>query len=463
MTPRERLIVAGIVLAGLAVRVVLAGSVPLLDGETYYWVWSKTPALSFLDHPPFLAYLIRLTTAFGDGELWVRLGPLIAGVVTPLALFTLGREMFGVRAGLIAAAVFQLVPVLFGAGLFATPETPLFLWWSLALVCARRALWGKPSWWVPAGAAIGLGMLSKMTMVALPLGALGFALTRRREALRSPWLDRGTAIALALFTPVLVWNAGNGWAAVRFVLHERPQQVPVSFAGLVAISIEQLVFALALAPVLLWMVVPALRRRGDDRLAFLLWMILPTLVLLVMVVSIWGGAHGYWAGPAYLGLAVVLGGLWPGMRAAIAMGINAAVIAYATVLPLISSIPAPPGMVESVAGWREVATRAEELATGLPAPAIYIVDHFEGAAQLAYHTRRRRPVTIPKPPVGSVWSAPSQLSAASAVWVVAAEWRPTARPEEFFSQVIPHAPLPIVARGREVRRFRFWTATGPRP
>lgn len=88
---------------------------------------------------------------------------------------------------------------------------------------------------------------------------------------------------------------------------------------------------------------------------------------------------------------------------------------------------------------------------------------YEGAAQLAYHTRRRRPVTIPKPPAGSVWSAPSQLSAASAVWVVAAEWRPTARPEEFFSQVIPHAPLPIVARGREVRRFMFWTATGPRP
>lgn len=189
-------------------------------------------------------------------------------------------------------------------------------------------------------------MLSKMTMIALPLGALGFALTRRREALRSPWLDRGTAIALALFTPVLVWNAGNGWATVRFVLHERPQQVPVGFAGLVAISIEQLVFALALAPVLLWMVVPALRRRRDDRLAFLLWMILPTLVLLV-VVSILGGAHGYWAGPAYVGLAVAFGGLWPGRRAAVAMAVNAVAVVYATLLPLLPLIPAPPGMVET--------------------------------------------------------------------------------------------------------------------
>ncbi|MGH2406006.1 MAG: glycosyltransferase family 39 protein [bacterium] len=463
MSPRERLILAGIVLAGLAVRAVLSVSVPLLDGETYYWVWSKTPALSYLDHPPFLAYLIRVTTVLGDGEVWVRLGPLLAGVLTPLALFTLGREMFGVCAGLIAAGIFQVVPVLTGAGLFATPETPLFLWWSLSLVCVRRALWGNPRWWIPAGAAVGLGMLSKMTMIILPLGVLGFILTRRRKVLRSSWLDLGVAIALVLFAPVLIWNAGNGWATARFILHERPQQVPVGPAGLLAITIEQLAFAIALAPALLWMIVPVLRRRRDDRMAFLLWMILPTLALLCAVVWVWGAAHGYWAGPAYLGLAVALGGLWPGRPAALAMGMNAAFIAYAALLPLLPVLPAPPGTVESVAGWHDVARRAEELAAGLPNPVVYVVDHFEGAAQFSYHTLRRHTVTIPKPFNGSVWRSPSQVPIASAVWIVASEWQPTARPEEFFVHVVARETLPIVVRGREVRRFKFWTASGARP
>ncbi len=245
MSPRERRILIASVVAGLVVRAAWAVRVPLLDGETYYWVWSKTLALSYLDHPPFLAYLIRLTTAFGDHEVWVRMGPLLAGIVTPLALFTLGREMFGVRAGLIAAAVFQLVPVLTGAGLFATPETPLFLWWSLALVSARRALWGNARWWIPTGVAIGLGMLSKIPMIALPVGILGFVLTRRRGALRQPWPYVGAVIAVALFAPVLAWNAGNGWANVRFVLHERLQQVPLGLAGLLAITVEQLPFTIA--------------------------------------------------------------------------------------------------------------------------------------------------------------------------------------------------------------------------
>ncbi len=462
MTPRERLILTGIVLAGLAVRAVMAASVPLLDGETYYWVWSKALALSYLDHPPFLAYLIRLTTIFGDGEVWVRLGPLLAGVVTPLALFTLGREMFSVRAGLIAAGVYQLVPVLTGSGLFATPETPQLLWWSLALVCARRALWGEPRWWIATGAAIGLGMLSKMTMIALPLGILGFVLTRRRDALRHPWSHAGAAVSVALFLPVVIWNATHQWANIRYVLHERPHQLPPGLAGVLSMAIELVPFTFAMLPLLFWVLVRAARDRRDDRVSFMLWMVVPTLILMVVVTALGGSAHGYWAGPAYLGLAVLLGAYWPGRPAAVAMGANAVLMAYAVLLPLIPWLSAPPGVPESVAGWPEVAQRAEALAAGLPQPAIFVVDHFEGAAQLAYHTRRRRPVTIPKPFLGSVWTSPSQLPVASAVWVAASEWRPTAQPEEFFSNVTPRESLLIVARGREVRRFNFWTATGAR-
>lgn len=443
-------------------RVVLAASVPLLDGETYYWVWSKALALSYLDHPPFLAYLIRLTTLFGDDRLLVRLGPMLGGAVIPLALFTFGREMFNVRAGLIAAGVYQLVPVLTGSGLFATPDTPLLLWWSVALVCVRRALWDEPRWWIATGAAIGLGMLSKMTMIALPLGILGFVLTRRRDALRHPWPYAGTALSVALFLPVVIWNATHQWANIRYVLHERPHQLPPGLAGVLSMLSEQVPFTFVMFPVLLWMLVPAVRDRHDDRLAFMLWMVVPTLTLMVAVTVIGGSAHGYWAGPAYLGLAVLLGAYWPGRPAAIAMGVNAVLMAYAVLLPIIPWLPAPPGVAESVAGWPEAAERAEALAAGLPQPAIFVVDHFEGAAQLAYHTRRQRPVTIPKPLSGSVWTSPSQLPVASAVWVVASEWRPTARPEEFFLNVIPRESLPIATRGREVRRFNFWTATGAR-
>src|ERR1700677_2962050 len=44
----------------------------LVPDEAYYWVWSQHLALSYLDHPPIVAYLIRLGTALmGNTELGV--------------------------------------------------------------------------------------------------------------------------------------------------------------------------------------------------------------------------------------------------------------------------------------------------------------------------------------------------------------------------------------------------------
>lgn len=460
---RGRRLLVAMTAAGLLIRIAWAVRVPLLEGEAYHWVWSKMLALSYLDHPPFIAYMIRLTTLISDAEVWVRMGPLLAGIVTQLALFTLGREIFDERAGLIAVALYQVVPLLSAGGLWAIPETPLFLWWSLALVCVRRALSGTPQWWIPAGVAIGLGMLSKFTMIMLPVGILGFALTRRRDALRQPWAYAGAAIAVALFAPVLIWNAGNGWATLRFDLYERPQQLPTGLPGLLEIMVEQLGFTLVMLPVLLWVIAAALRRR-NERLAFLLWMGLPTLVMVATVVALWGGAHGHWFGPAYLVLAVALGGLWPGRVAARAMAINAAFIVYAALIPFVQWLPVPPGLVESVAGWRDAAARAEALAVELPQPVIIAVDRWEAAAHLSYYTRRRRPVTVfPRPYEGSVWPKPSQYAGASAVWVSVSQWGPVAKPERFFSNITEREPLTIVMRGREVLRFRFWTGTGLRP
>jgi 4-amino-4-deoxy-L-arabinose transferase-like glycosyltransferase len=451
-----------IVVLGLLIRIGWAVSVPLLDGETYYWVWSKHLATSYLDHPPMVAYLIRLTTALDDGRLWVRLAPLAGGAVATLALFALGREMFSARAGLIAAGVFQIVPVLAGSGLFATPEAPLLTWWSLAMLAAWRAIAVHPRWWLVAGAAIGFGMLSKLTMLALPAGIMGFALSRHREVLRQRWALTGAVLAVALCTPVLVWNAGNGWATVRYVRTERVQQVARGIPGLGTIVVEQFAFTGVMFLLLWWAAVRALRRRADERFAFLLWMSLPTFLLVGAVVYAWGGAHGYWLAPAYLALAVALGAQWPGRAATGAIAVNAVLVVYAAALPYIAWLPAIDAATESVSGWSEVAARVDDLARELPAPVALAVPvhHFEAAAQLTYYTRQRYRVTVmPEPYKASVWPHPKQLRAASIIWIVERRWT-VPPPDRYFTGVQERGELPVVVRGREVRRFSFWTANG---
>jgi 4-amino-4-deoxy-L-arabinose transferase-like glycosyltransferase len=59
----------------------LAALVPPFDDELYYWCWSRDLQLSYYDHPPMVAYLIRLSTElFGDTILAIRLPGVLSGM-----------------------------------------------------------------------------------------------------------------------------------------------------------------------------------------------------------------------------------------------------------------------------------------------------------------------------------------------------------------------------------------------
>lgn len=64
------LVVVGLV----ALRLIAAAVTPLTFDEAYYWTWSKNLALSYFDHPPMVAVVIKLGTLIaGDTEFGVRL------------------------------------------------------------------------------------------------------------------------------------------------------------------------------------------------------------------------------------------------------------------------------------------------------------------------------------------------------------------------------------------------------
>ncbi|MFX7988913.1 glycosyltransferase family 39 protein, partial [Acinetobacter baumannii] len=68
--------------------------IELRTDEAYYWTWSKEAALSFLDHPPGIAWLIWLgTLIFGDTALGVRFGGIVAMLVTQLLLADIVRRL----------------------------------------------------------------------------------------------------------------------------------------------------------------------------------------------------------------------------------------------------------------------------------------------------------------------------------------------------------------------------------
>ena len=96
--------VIALVAAMTVLRIVYASLIELRTDEAYYWTWSKENVLSFLDHPPMIAWFIRFGTAiFGDTNLGVRFAGIVAMLVTELLLADIVRRVtHDVRAMVVA-------------------------------------------------------------------------------------------------------------------------------------------------------------------------------------------------------------------------------------------------------------------------------------------------------------------------------------------------------------------------
>ena len=94
LASRQLLAIVALLVAMTVLRVIYAGVIELRTDEAYYWTWSKENVLSFLDHPPMIAWFIRFGTAiFGDTNLGVRFAGVLAMLVTQLLLADMVRRV----------------------------------------------------------------------------------------------------------------------------------------------------------------------------------------------------------------------------------------------------------------------------------------------------------------------------------------------------------------------------------
>ena len=215
---RRAEIIAASLAAIFAVRAFVAWSTPLSFDEAYYWLWSRNLAWGYFDHPPLIAAIIRAGTAlFGDTSFGVRFVPLLLSVAATWAVWRAAAILLKSEdlAGL-AALFFNLMPMIGVETLIATPDAPeiaasAFLLYFLAKIAET----GRGAWWIAAGFAAGVALLSKYTAFFLGTGILAWLILvpSQRLWLASFWPYLGGALALLMFVPVILWNANHEWAS----------------------------------------------------------------------------------------------------------------------------------------------------------------------------------------------------------------------------------------------------------
>jgi len=209
----------------LALRVVAMVNVPLVPEEAYYWMYAQHPNLSYYDHPPMVAWVIGLgTVVFGHNEFGVRIVSSLLMIGASVLMYAFGRMWFSRSAALLAAVLLQLLPLYFAVGFIATMDGALLFFWMLCLVGVSVALREDRAWgWYVAGLALGAAMLSKYTGVFLGAGTLLAVVVHRpwRHHLRSVHPYLAVLLALAAFSPVVIWNAQHHWDSFRFQFVDR--------------------------------------------------------------------------------------------------------------------------------------------------------------------------------------------------------------------------------------------------
>jgi hypothetical protein len=206
-----------LVLGLLMVHLALASWAPPASDELYYWCWSKELQLSYFDHGPLTAYLIRLSTlVFGDSVFALRLPACLCTCAMLLLLVRLTRPLTPLGWVVLSPPCFLFAVVM-------TPDAPLQCFWTayvvwLAGLHERLAKEGHVSWpsWLAGGLLLGLGILSKYTM-----GLAGISAALSLVGIR-PWrkwflgfLVHG-AVGFAVSSPILLYNLQENFVPLQF-------------------------------------------------------------------------------------------------------------------------------------------------------------------------------------------------------------------------------------------------------
>ena len=178
-------------------------------------------------YPPVTAFITGVAlTLFGPSLVGVRLFPALAQAAVMVLAGLMARELGGKRlAQIVASVAAGIAPVAFLAGSLLSYSSFDALWWVLiAYLMIRLLKSNNPRWWLGIGVVIGLGMMTKYTLIFLVAGIVaGVLFTRARRYLISPWLWGGVVLAVLIFLPNLIWQAQHDFISLDFLrsIHAR--------------------------------------------------------------------------------------------------------------------------------------------------------------------------------------------------------------------------------------------------
>ncbi len=233
----DAILISAVVLVTLALHLATNGLYDFHRDSLYYLDAARHPALGYVDFPPLVPMIARLSLAIFGTSVWgLRLWPSVAGAAIVVLAALIAGELGGGRtARVLAAAGAATSPALLGANwLFQTVTFDQLTWVLTLWITARLLRTGDKRLWLAIGTVIGVGLETKYTIIALILGlTLATLVTPLRRDLRTRWPWLALGLALLIFLPNFLWQIANGFPSLAYTFNHQASQSsdfnPLSF------------------------------------------------------------------------------------------------------------------------------------------------------------------------------------------------------------------------------------------
>ena len=193
----------------------------LIYDEAYYWHYAQELSWGYFDHPPMVAFLIKLSSFIAEGELGVRFMSCLLSVGTVFGLWQLidnpVKEKYVVHFYVL---VFSMT-LINAYGFFTLPDTPLLFFTAIFLLCYKNFLARENLL-----SSLLLGISLAMLMYSKYHAALiiVFVLLSNLSLLKKKYAWLSVFVALLCYLPHLNWLYDNQFVSIKYHLFERPNR-----------------------------------------------------------------------------------------------------------------------------------------------------------------------------------------------------------------------------------------------
>lgn len=297
---RDILILCAIAFADALLHIATNGRYGFHRDELQFLTDAHHLAWGYVTYPPLTPFIQRIgLELFGLSLVGLRLSCAIAQGLVILVTGLMARDLGGSRAAQVTAALcvaLSPVPMFWGTEFQYTSFEYLF-WVLIAWFVVRLLKTDDARWWIAIGAAAGLGLMTKYSILFYLAGVLaGVLFTGARRYLRSRWFWAGIALAFLIVLPNLLWQVHNRFVSYEFLQHIHARDVRIGRANhflrdQIKLCINIVATPLALAGFIFFLRGGFLR---DGRYRMLAWMYLVPVAILFFAKG-----RGYYAAAAY--------------------------------------------------------------------------------------------------------------------------------------------------------------------